>query len=225
MEFRSRILVVAIAAVFSAGACHRSAGTHPDDMSAAKHDDAAAKAEAQAVEHEVQYDPNPTLFDGSDCSEFCFQSNSTEHHLRQADRLRREAARHRDASHDLRVAEARACAQIPELHRDFSPFYHRGDITGVEASERGPIVVHFGEIPKTSAAGLQRLVDCHLARNAAMGFDTDEMAEMDYCPLGVAGVTASVVETATGFDILLDVDDEQARPLVSARVKALLEPE
>lgn len=224
MDARTRApLLVMITATLSVGACHRNAGTHPEDMSAAGHDAAAAEAEAEAVEHEVQYDPNATLFDGADCSEFCFLTNPTDQHLTEANRLRREAARHRDASHDLRVAEERACGDIPEVHRDFSPFYHRSYVTGVEISERGPIVVHFDKIPKTSAAGLQRLVDCHLARNAAMGFDMDEMAEMDYCPLVVAGVTAKVVETETGFDISLDVDDDEARRRVISRVEVLPE--
>jgi len=200
-------------------ACHGREGTHPEDMSAQQHDAAAADAEAKAVEAESQYDPSVVIFDGSDCNEFCFRTNPTEDHLQEAKRLRREAERHREASHDLRVAEERACSDIPEIHRDFSPFFHSSHITGAEIGDNGPIVVHFDEIPKTTSAGLQQLVDCHLARNAAMGF---EMEEMDYCPLGVAGVSAAVVETDAGLDIQLVADDEQARAEVARRVGQLI---
>lgn len=212
-------LILVLGLAVATLACRGREGTHPEDMSAAQHEAAAADAEAKAVEAESQYDPDVVVFDGGDCSEFCFRSNPTEHHLREANRLRREAARHREASHELQVAEERACAEIPELHRDFSPFFHRSHITGAELGDDGPVTVHFDEIPKTTAAGLQRLVDCHLARNAAMGF---EMEEMDYCPLAVAKVSATVLETDAGVDIQLEAEDEQARAEVVARVEKLL---
>jgi hypothetical protein len=211
-------LIALLSATIVTFACRGREGTHPEDMSAKAHQAAATDAETKAVEAESQYDPTYIVFDGSDCSEFCFASNPTGHHLREASSLRREAQRHRKASHDLRVAEERACADIPELHRDFSPFYHHSHITGAEIGDRGPIVVHFDKIPKTTAAGLQRLVDCHLARNAAMGF---EMEEMDYCPLAIPGVSATVVDTEAGVDIKLDTDDEQPRAEVASRVESL----
>lgn len=221
MNHKIKLVTVFGIAVFTI-ACRGREGTHPEDMSAHGHDAAAAEAEAKAVDEESQYDPNYVVFDGSDCTEFCFTANPTEHHLRAADRLRREAARHRKASHELRVTEERACAEIPELHRDFSPFYHRGYITGAELSDKGPIVVHFDKIPKTTAAGLQRLVDCHLARNAAVGY---AMEEMDYCPLAIPGVSATVVETDAGFDIDLDTRDPGAHAEVATRVESLLASE
>lgn len=199
-------------------ACHAKAGTHPEDMSAAEHDKAAAEAEAEAVEEEAQYDPNTVIFDGSNCSEFCFRANPTEIHLQEANRLRREAAAHRDASHDLQVAEERACGDIPELHRDFSPFYHVDHITGAELEGDGPIVVHFDAIPKTTAEGLQRLVDCHVARNAVLGYDIESMG---FCPLAVEGVEATVEATDGGFDIELKPGSDEARAEVRARVEAL----
>lgn len=119
-------------------ACHGREGTRPADMSAEEHDTAAAAAEAKSVEAEAEYEGALLIFDSGDCSEFCFPSNPNEEHLREATRLRREAKRHRDASHELRVAEERAYADIPEIHRDFSPFYHRGHITGVEIGDGGP---------------------------------------------------------------------------------------
>lgn len=214
-------LTLTMTMVLATTACHRQAGTHPEDMSAEEHRAAAAEAEAEAVEEEAQYDPNAVVFDGADCSEFCFRTNPTEHHRREAAKLRREAAQHRDASHELRVAEERACANIPELHRDFSPFFHRDDITGAEVGEDGPIVVHFSEIPKTTSASLQELVDCHLARNAALGF---EMEEMDYCPLAVPDVEATVIDGEAGFDIRLEPTTEEARERVVNRVNSLLAP-
>jgi hypothetical protein len=199
-------------------ACRGREGTRPEDMSAEAHDAAAASAEAQAVEHRSQYDPDLVVYE-TDCSKLCFRGNPTDPHRQKANQLRREAKRHRDASHELRVAEARACAGIPELHRDLSPFYHRIHITGVEIGDEGPIVVHFDRIPKTTAVELQHMVDCHLARNAAVGFT---MSEMDYCPLAIPGVSATVVETHAGFDIQLGAADEQARAEVASRVESLL---
>jgi len=38
-----------------------------------------------------------------------------------------------------------------------------------------------------TAEWFQRIVDCHLARNASLGFSA---AEMPYCPLNVKGVHA-----------------------------------
>lgn len=201
-------------------ACRPAPGTHPDDMSVAGHEQAAVEAETAAAQQEAKYDPNASaMFDGPDCVELCFRANPTESHLTEARQLRREAAAHRDASHALRVAEERACADVPEIHRDFSPFYHVGHITGAELDGDGPVVVHFDPIPKTSPQSLQRLVDCHVARNAALGYEVDEMA---FCPLAIAGIAATVVATDAGFDIEIEADTSEALDEARARVERLL---
>lgn len=216
------VTMIAVLGLVAMPACRGREGTHPQDMSAQGHDAAAAAAEAKAVEEESQYEPSYAVVSGSDCSEFCFTSNPTDSHRRAADQLRREAARHRKASHDLRVAEERACAGIPELHRDLSPFYYRSHITGAQVGDKGPIVVHFDAIPKTNAEGLQRLVDCHRARNASMGY---AMEAMEFCPLSIEGVSATVVATEGGFDVEIDAKDTQSRAEVAARVESLLATE
>jgi len=52
---------------------------------------------------------------------------------------------------------------------------------------------------------LQRIVDCHLARNAAVGHDMPEMAD---CPLVPRGAKASVRSVGDGFAV--DVSSEAA---------------
>jgi hypothetical protein len=212
--------VILLTTLVALSACRGREGTHPEDMSVAEHEAAAERAEAKAVAEEAEYDPDPIIFGGTDCIELCFRTNPTEHHLRAANQLRREAAAHREASYELRVAEERACSGIPELHRDFSPFYHTSHILGAELGDEGPIVVHFDRIPKTTVEGLQQLVDCHMARNAALGFD---MPEMDFCPLAIRDVSAEVVEAEQGFDVRLGAKTDEARAEVKARVEALLE--
>lgn len=213
--------IIALGLVAAVLSCRAREGTRPEDMSVEAHDAAAAAAEAQAVEHGRQYDPDLVVYD-TNCSKLCFRGNPTDPHRQKANKLRRQAMRHREASYELRVAEARACADIPELHRDLSPFFHRDHIIGAETGGEGPIVVHFDRIPKTTAADLQRVVDCHLARNVAIGY---AMEEMDYCPLAVPGVSATVVETHAGFDIWLDTKDVRARAEVATRVGSLIVPD
>jgi hypothetical protein len=50
---------------------------------------------------------------------------------------------------------------------------------------------------------LQRVVDCHLARNAVGGATED----MSFCPLAVPHVAANVLSTGTGFAV--DVTSEK----------------
>lgn len=147
-----------------------------------------------------------------------------------AEEHRRAAAAHRAASQALRDAEARACAGLDAGDRDESPFWHREDIASVE-----PLVVetHAGKTstPRTvgaivtvravkgmTAQWLQRLVDCHLARNAALGHDVPEMA---YCPLVPRGASAHVAATDTGFAISVSVDDAATAEEVLRRARAL----
>jgi hypothetical protein len=68
---------------------------------------------------------------------------------------------------------------------------------------------------------LQRLVDCHLARNAALGHD---VPEMPYCPLVPKGVTASVAPTTTGFAISVRADDTDTANEVLRRARMLVAP-
>ncbi len=140
------------------------------------------------------------------------------------------AADHRAASQALRDAEANACVGIPEGDRDESPFQHREDIESVSpifvplsAKTGGQrlvgATVRFRAVPGMTAEWLQRIVDCHMARNAAMGY---EMPEMGECPLMIKGATATVISIGNGFAVSVRSDDVDAASAIRQRAQALV---
>ena len=64
---------------------------------------------------------------------------------------------------------------------------------------------------------LQRVVDCHVARNSAVGND---MPEMGYCPLAIKGVTATVSSARGGFAVTIEASDPAAVQEVIRRAQA-----
>lgn len=198
-------------------------GAQPHDMSVALHE-AVAHAQASAAEgHAAAYKPEAAIA-VNNCNPRggCWTSlqNPTFEHLEQSRILRQAAAEHRAASQALRQAEASACAGLSEADRDMSPFAHREDIAKVErftpeqrigtGSFSGTTknfvgaVITFRAVPGMTTQWLQRVIDCHLARSAAMGH---EMPEMPYCPLVPKDVLAQVVATDTGFAVEVIAND------------------
>jgi hypothetical protein len=211
----------------------RTPGANPSDMSAAQHEAMARREYGEAEAHSAKYEPSaevrsepcPDIVGGPVC--WSSSANPTKEHLDQAEEARRRAADHRAASQALRSAEASACAGLSERDRDASPFAHREDIAsvtrlnepdpGIPAApgyESGPLrggrdqlagaIVTFRALPGMTAPWLQRVIDCHLARNAALGH---EVPEMPYCPLVPKGVTATVTPTSTGFAVAIRSSD------------------
>ena len=196
-------------------------GTRPHEMSVAGHMSGARAEDSSADAHRSQYDPALTerserCGGGSatrllDAGGPCWTSvtNPTEAHVRMAEQHRKVAAKHRAAAQALRDAEASACTGVSEYDRNVSPFAHREDIASVTPlTERvsggkgvPPIERTFGaritfhDVPGLTVERLQGIVDCHLARNAALGH---EAADMPYCPLVPNGVTAQVLQTESG---------------------------
>lgn len=240
-------LAVALSALLAIAGCGGMPGTHPHDTSAAQHEAMAAGAEHGAALHQAQYDPNAVrekcgIGGGAygPAQPACWTSsvNPTEQHLEQADQLQKAAAAHRAASQALRDAEARACAGLSDEDRDISPFAHREDIVDVQpiisnvtssvqsvaspkeqyAKVRGATVT-FRAVPGMTAAWLQRVVDCHLARNAALGH---VVPEMPFCPLVPNGVTAIVSEAGGGFAVAIQSDDDATAEEVLRRARALV---
>lgn len=222
------------AALLALTACAaRTPGAEPHDMGAAGHEEVAAAEEKSAEAHAGQYDPNAPL-EKDMCGEGkgrrpCW-TNPTEAHLREAERHRQMAADHRAASQALRDAEARACVGLDPISIDLSPFEQASaDIASVE-----PLVLHregkapthevrgatvtLRAVPGLTAEWLQRVVDCHLARNAAVGHD---MPEMPNCPLVPKGATATVSSTGTGFAVAIRSEDPAAAEDILARAKRL----
>lgn len=204
-------------------ACASTPGAKPSDMSAAQHEQAAAAQEAQATAHASQYGPNAQVTPGVTSAQCAFTNagcwsataNPSQQHLNDAEKHRRMAADHRAASQALRDAESWACTGVSADDRDTSPFDRREDITSVQPayvhiSGKQPrdqlvgAVVTFRAVPGMTSEWLQRVVDCHLARNNSLG---NSVPEMPACPLVPKGVTATVSSTGDGFAVRVESQD------------------
>jgi hypothetical protein len=203
-------------------------------MGAAAHEQEAQQEERAAAWHTKMYQPNlgppciPTIGPAAAKGNQCLGNigNITSEHLRAAEEHRRHAAEHRAASKLLRDTEARACAGVAEEDRDVSPFFHGEDIVRVDAlraeTPKGPVPlgarIVFRPIPGMTVAWLQRIVDCHLARNSVLGLDT---IDMDYCPLAMRNVTAHVIRVWDGLAVDVQSSDSAAAVRILARANAL----
>ena len=220
--------------------CRSTPGAEPHDMSTAGHEASASGHEAEATRHEAMYSPearearercrrDPVAVDTSSP---CWTSvrNPTEEHRREAEQHRQMAADHRAGSQVLRDAEARACVGISEMDRDMSPFERGADIASVAplvvrtvtarevVNRTVGVTVTFRPVPGLTAEWLQRVVNCHLARNAALGHS---MPEMPRCPLVPNGVSATVSSTGDGFAVAIQADDPAALEDLQRRAQAL----
>ena len=217
-----------------------AAGTAPHDMSVTDHQAAASQEEQEATthaEHRHAETPSRRGYCPQRRTErrVCWSDvvRANEEHERRAREHREMAERHRAAAAALVQAEAKACTGIDELDRDMSPFAHREDTerayqlqeTTVDAQGRYQLVtvgaeVVFRPVPGLTVEWLQRLVDCHLARNAALGHD---VPEMEYCPLVPKGVSATVTAAGDGFVVKIRGQDESAGQEILRRALALVD--
>jgi hypothetical protein len=228
---------ITFAALFGAAGCASTPGAHPQDMSKAQHEQAAASHEQEAQPHAQAYNPAASV-EKQKCGDprrpcWTWLANPTEEHKADADKHRKMAADHRAAAQALGDAEGSACAGVPDVDRDMSPFDHREDISGVapykvptpgaagvkqQATKLQGAVVTFRAVPGMTAEWLQRVVDCHVARNAAMGFNMPEMA---ICPLAVKGAKGKVASTGNGFAVTVESDDSSSAQEILRRSQAL----
>ena len=188
--------------------------------------------EKTAQLHTAEYNPNAPVGERCRAGDGCWTSSTSPsaEHLDDAKKHQRMAADHRAASQALRDAEGRACVGMSETDRDTSPFDHRQDIASVEPLTVGTTssksqsgrtegaIVTFRAVPGMTSQWLQRVVNCHLARNAALGHDASEKA---YCPLALKGVSARVSGTDTGFAVAIRSDDTQTAQEILKRARAL----
>lgn len=225
-----------LSALLLAGCAARNPGAHPHDMGAAEHEATAASHDAEADAAAANYDPSATethrRCGGGKGAHPCWtvETNPTEAWLTKAADHRKMAAEHRAASEALRTAEDTACAGLDEAERAISPFeWAASDIASVE-----PLTVHRGgKQPDDHLVGavvtvraveglttewLQRVADCHLARNAAVGHD---MPEMPDCPLVPKGASATVTSTGTAFAVAIRSADDDAAADILARARRL----
>ena len=220
------------------GCAGNVAGAHPSDMSQQQHEAVAASHEHAAAEHGGKYDAK-ALNQVDDCAQYlgsCWGSNPTDGHNEEADEHRRVAAAHHDAARALAEADTKACQGVSERDRDISPFLHREAITEVKPLTRKfPANVYAttdsaveqpvgATIVLSPAAGvtaerLQLIIQCHIARNMALGND---QKEMPLCPLVPKGVTATVVSTGDGFAVNVQSEDKASAAEVLRRARLLL---
>lgn len=238
--------ILSTAALALAGCATATPGARPHDMSAAAHEQRAQEQDAVAAQHAAQHDPAAKTTQercrariagkgGLSTGDVCWTSvtNPTEGHLKQAEEHRRMAADHRAASAALRDTEAQACVGISDENRDLSPFEHPEEIAAVKplmervqlgraSSERlAGAVVTVRAVPGLTAEWLQRIVDCHLARNASLG---QFVPEMPNCPLVPKGVEAKVISAGNGFAVSIRSNDVETAKEILARSQRLQEP-
>jgi hypothetical protein len=217
------MLLRSIVSVIVAAGC--SSGPRIHDTSVSDHERAARAEESAAATAEAScVERRGTTPAGA----LCWKPNDK----RFVDAHRAAAAKHRAASAALRDAEATACVGISEDDRDTSPFEHTSDITSVEpysveehlgeagfATRPAGAVVTFRAVPGLTAEWLQRLVDCHLGRNAALGH---VVPEMPACPLVPSGVRAQVRSTGNGFAVEIDGGNPDTARAILARAQRLV---
>jgi hypothetical protein len=197
-------------------------------MSAAAHESAAAEETAGSSDHLSRFSPGSapylercpgaTALNGPRVPCWTSQVNPTARHIQEAESQRRIAAEHRAAAQALRDAEARACSGLQPADRDTSPFFHRQDIASVTEIPGGASIV-FRPVPGLTREGLQAIVDCHLARSAALGH---EVPEMPYCPLVPRGATAAVRVQGTALVADVRSDDAKGAAEILRRARLLV---
>lgn len=198
---------------------------------------AANENEQHASVHAAQYDPKARVTTGR-CAHgrageagdggICWSSevNPTATHLEKAQRYRALAEKQRAQSEKLRNAEAQACVGVAELDRALSPFSHPEDVAAVAPLRTtvAPVrlegaLIAFQSVEGMTAPRLERLVTCHLARNACLD---DGAKDVAYCPLALKNVKATVTQTADGlFAIAVRSDDPTVAEEILRRAQAL----
>lgn len=214
--------MLAALAVTLGSACGAPAtpGANPHDMSATDHTTAAGAHDHMATSGDNGRDrcasvrANEAALDG-----VCWTRDASS----ETDAHRKMAADHRAASQALRDAEAKACVSVALADRDESPFAHRSDVLAVEplvASSTHPAgaAITMRPVLGLTVEYLERMVACHAARNAAMGFAMDDMA---FCPLSVKGTSAKVTQAASALRVEIRGDDDAAAAEILRRARAL----
>lgn len=216
--------------------------TKPEATGAAEHRAAAEREERRLARHQELYDPSAkqtvrrcdaASTDHAPGEPICWLEtiNPTAVHLEEVEAHRMRGVEHRKSARDLRAVEERACAGLAPEDRDRSPFSHRADILGVSPLEAAPAerrnqaqivgaTVLFRPVPGLTVAELQQLVDCHLARNATIGYEKAS-AEMGGCLLTQRGTHASVRALDGGFAVDVRADSASAGQEIWRRAQLL----
>lgn len=230
-------LLIATAAVACAGP---SAQTIPpghgsitaEENAAREHERTAGLLERQGMNEgvgPVRCGPPVAGATGQICWSSAVPTGAGSYGMMKAAEQREAAAEHRRVSQALRDAELRACAGIAEADVNVSPFAHKDDIIGVQVLQaiqpdgsRVPLgaQIRFHELRQLSADWFQHVIDCHVARDNALGHDVPEMS---YCPLVPRGATATVSAVPHGFMVDIRSDDPQGAAEIARRAQALVQ--
>ncbi|WP_428265301.1 hypothetical protein [Haliangium sp.] len=144
----------------------------------------------------------------------------SQHHRREADKLRREAAEYRRQAGALLHMEQEACAGLSQADIDYSPFFRRPDILKIEpfmvAGELRGAQVWFRKVPGLTVEWMQHATQCHIARGAVMGH-TDSF--QPYCPLVLEGISARVEDTPEGILVVVRAESDDVAPVVLGRAQ------
>jgi hypothetical protein len=142
----------------------------------------------------------------------------------EAERHRALAAKHRAASEALRAAELRACGGLSQQDIDQSPFLRGSEMAGVEtlpidlAPPYEGAVVLFRAAPALTAERMQQVLDCQLARDAAIGHDSPDLARD---PLAPRDVKARAFTTPNGIAVAVWSIDPRSARQVRDRIGAI----
>lgn len=98
-------------------------------------------------------------------------------------------------------------------------FGRRAALASAKTRELAGATVVFRAVPGMTAEWLQRVMDCHLARNATLGFD---QSGMRYCPLNLSGVEASVRSVGDGFAVTVRSGDSKTAKKILQRSQTLM---
>lgn len=211
-----------VSTVLLLGACASSQAVAPHEMSSVNHEREAQREEQAALAHTDYCAKNAPCWTSA--------AHPTDKQKAEAEEHLQHAAQHRAAAQALRDAEATACSGMSLTEIATSPFYHREEIVSVakvdkpvpqQTLDQSTVFVGgqavFRATPGLTAEWLQRVVQCHQARAAAVGFD---MPEMSYCPLVLRGAQASVSSVGDGFAISVTSDDPATAAEIWRRIEA-----
>ncbi len=194
-------------------ACGGEQKTQPQDASAAEHRAMAEQEEQSATAHEAAerqaagpHGSQTETPSGQPCGlGGCWTSMTSP-----PEQDQRDVERHRELAQEHRAASS-ALISVSVITEPVRLGKQVGKRT---AGAR----IEFRAVPGMTGEWLQSVVDCHLARAAALGHDIPEVA---YCPLVPKGVRAKVHSVGNGFAVDVTSDDHDTVAEVVRRAEAL----
>lgn len=184
--------------------CLTTKGAQPDDMSAAEHEKVSERLDQDAVAHDQKYNPKLSYVDADNSGIVLGESvgpyNPTERHQTEASKLRRHAAAHRAAAHQLYSFEERECRAFQPETRRLCPLI--GTINKVEYIDDGVRIELKDEVLLEAAVKHMR---CHVAVGRTQG-----RKGMPQCPLYLKGLTISATGDGRSVTLTTDTDNLQS---------------